>query len=121
MQPYNGYPMNEKDKTPKQMNCGVQIALHVFGGRWKLVILYFLIKKGDLRFGEVKNMMPLISKKILTSQLRDLEKEGLICKKIYGETTTHTRYSVTDYGLSLKEIILTLREWGENHSKREIS
>ncbi len=106
--------MPQKVKQAKVLKCGVQISLSVIGGRWKLVIIYFLLRNGTLRFGELNKIMPLISKKVLTSQLRELEKDGIVHRQVQD---THVEYSLTEYGLCLKDIVLTLREWGENHAK----
>ncbi len=108
--------MPQSSRQPKVLKCGVQISLSVIGGRWKLVIIYFLLRHGTLRFGELNKIMPLISKKVLTSQLRELEKDGTVCRQVHDDT--HVAYTLTEYGLGLKDIVLTLRAWGENHAKQ---
>ena len=110
--------MSGKTVQPKVIMCGVQTTLLAIGGRWKLVIIYFLIKHGTLRFGELNKIMPLISKKVLISQLRELESEGIILRQACEKTPSYVEYSLTEYGLTLKDLVFTMREWGENHSKR---
>ncbi len=102
----------------KVLNCGVQITLAAIGGRWKLVIIYFLMLHGPLRFSEIMKFMPTISKKVLASQLRELEAEGILLRQADQKASSYANYVLTEYGLSLKNLVVSLREWGEQHGQR---
>ena len=73
--------------------CPVVIAITVIGGKWKIPILYNLREK-TLRFGELKKTLPQVTQKMLTQQLRELEKDGLISRKVYAEVPPKVEYSI---------------------------
>ncbi|RLQ96072.1 winged helix-turn-helix transcriptional regulator [Falsibacillus albus] len=101
----------------KKYNIPVEAALEVIGGKWKVVILCHLIK-GKKRTSELKKLMPLITQKMLTQQLRELEEDGVILRTVYNQVPPKVEYSLTDYGWSLKEILDLLCAWGEQHIER---
>ena len=82
------------------------------GGKWKPIILY-LITKGANRFGMLQRGINGISKQMLTKQLRELEADGILNRKIYAEIPPRVEYSLTAVGESLLPIIGSMREWGE--------
>ena len=94
--------------------CPVEATLEVFGGKWKGAILYHLLER-TYRFGELKRMMPSITQHMLTKQLRELEADGLVHRKVYAEVPPKVEYSVTEMGESLREIVVLMREWGRDH------
>lgn len=91
--------------------CETEVALEVIGGKWKLVILYNLLE-GTKRFGQLKRTMPHITQRMLTRQLRELEEDGLISRKVYPQVPPKVEYSLTDIGESLEPIIRQVDEWG---------
>lgn len=91
--------------------CPVEATLEVIGGKWKGVILYHLLKR-TFRFGELKKIMPGITQHTLTKQLRELETNGIVSRKVYAEVPPRVEYSLTERGESLREIILMMRDWG---------
>ncbi len=91
--------------------CPVEATLDIIGGKWKGVILYHLMER-TFRFGELKKTMPDITQHILTKQLRELEKDGLVNRKVYGEVPPRVEYSLTETGESLREIIMNIHSWG---------
>jgi DNA-binding HxlR family transcriptional regulator len=91
--------------------CPVTATIAIIGGKWKPIILY-LISHEINRFGEMHGMICGISKKMLTGQLRELEKDGIIERKIFAETPPRVEYYITEKGLTLRPIILSMREWG---------
>jgi DNA-binding HxlR family transcriptional regulator len=93
--------------------CPVEATLTIIGGKWKGVILYHLFQKKKLRFGELKKLVGVITQRMLTNQLRELEKDGIINRKIYAEVPPKVEYSFTKKGESLKTIINALEKWGE--------
>ncbi|MBS2968677.1 winged helix-turn-helix transcriptional regulator [Metabacillus sp. KIGAM252] len=101
----------------KKYNIPVEAALEVIGGKWKVVILCHLIK-AKRRTGELKRLMPGITQKMLTQQLRELEDDGAIERKVYNQVPPKVEYFLTDYGWSLKEILDSLCAWGEQHIER---
>ncbi|MEH0020231.1 MAG: helix-turn-helix domain-containing protein [Desulfobacter sp.] len=92
-------------------NCPVESALGIIGGKWKGVILYHLLD-GKKRFGELKKLMPAVTQRMLTKQLRELEEDGIVNRKVYREVPPKVEYSLAEKGESLKPIILALEQWG---------
>ncbi|MDN3020166.1 helix-turn-helix domain-containing protein [Paenibacillus sp. BSR1-1] len=81
-------------------NIPVEATLEIIGGKWKVVILCHL-KKGKKRTSEFKRLMPDITQKMLTQQLRELEEDGVIQRKVYNQVPPKVEYSLTDYALAL--------------------
>jgi len=94
--------------------CPVEATLEMIGGKWKGVILYHLLER-TYRFGELKRTMSGITQRMLTKQLRELETDGIIHRKVYAEVPPKVEYSLTEIGESLRGIILMMRDWGRNH------
>ncbi len=94
--------------------CPVEATLEKIGGKWKGIILYHLLER-TYRFGELRRTMPGITQNMLTKQLRELEGDGLIQRKVYAEVPPKVEYSVTETGESLREIIMKMRDWGKQH------
>lgn len=92
--------------------CGVTKTLKVIGSKWAMHILHNLFD-GKKRFGELQRNLEGISPKTLTLRLRELEKEGLIGKKVYPVIPLHVEYSLTNKGKSLKDMFNKMRTWGE--------
>lgn len=97
--------------------CPVEAALSVIGGKWKGVILYHLLSE-TIRFNELRRLMPEITQRMLTKQLRELEADGLVKRKIYPEVPPKVEYSMSEYGLTLVPIIQALQSWGSNHLRQ---
>ena len=94
--------------------CPVEATLEVIGGKWKGVILYHLLEK-TYRFGELKRAMPGITQRMLTKQLRELETDGIVHRKVYAQVPPKVEYSLTDVGESLRSVMMMMRDWGRNH------
>lgn len=99
------------DRSP---GCPVEGALDVIGGKWKGVVMYHLLD-GTKRFNELRRMMPGVTQRMLTRQLRELEADGLVHRKVYAEVPPRVEYSLTEKGETLRDIILALKAWGETH------
>lgn len=95
--------------------CSVEATLNLIGGKWKGVILYRLLTERVLRFNGLRRLLPNITQRMLTNQLRELEQDGLIARKIYPEIPPKVEYRLTDYGMTLAPIIHALKEWGDIH------
>lgn len=112
--------MNSDDqKMPRNEpapNCPLETALSLIGGKWKGVILYRLIEN-TLRFGELKKIMPTITQRMLTKQLRELEEDGLIIREVYREVPPKVEYSLTNKSVALQPILLALESWGSEYHK----
>lgn len=93
----------------------MEVVTALIGGKWKTVILYYLMTDKTLRFGELRRRMPDVTQKMLTNQLRELEKDGLIDRKVYPVVPPKVEYSLTPGGQSLSEIVREMNVWGEHY------
>lgn len=94
--------------------CPVEITLSLIGDKWKFLIIRDLLT-GTKRFGELQRLVAGISQKVLTNNLKQLEKSGLINRKVYAEVPPKVEYSLTEIGFSLKPILDSMVNWGENY------
>ncbi|WP_277586125.1 winged helix-turn-helix transcriptional regulator [Psychrobacillus antarcticus] len=107
--------MNNKEvNTTKVYNTSVEATLEVIGGKWKPVILFYLTF-GKKRNNELKRMLPKITQKVLTEQLRELEEAGVLLRTVYNQVPPKVEYELTDYGWTLKEILHLMCRWGDDH------
>lgn len=102
----------------KKYNVPVEATLEVIGGKWKVVILC-LLKEDEKRFSELQRAMPAITKKMLSQQLRELEKDGIINRKVYNVVPPKVEYSLTEEGESLKGILNMMCAWGDRRIGNE--
>ena len=103
-----------EDQTAKKElpACPVETTLMLIGNKWKVLILRDLLP-GTKRFGELKKSIGNVSQKVLTAQLRDMERNGLVNRKVYPEVPPRVEYSLTELGRSLKPILDAMWDWGE--------
>ena len=101
----------------EQYYCPVKLTTDVIGGKWKPLILFYL-ESGTKRFGELRKLIPGMTKKMLTQHLRDLERDEVIRRKVYAVVPPKVEYSLTKHGQSLKPILKLMSAWGEKHRKR---
>ena len=94
--------------------CPAETAICLLGSKWKLLILRELFK-GMRRFGELARSVPGISQKMLTQQLRQMEEDGLVNRKIYPEVPPRVEYSLTGIGTSLKPVLDSMHKWGTKY------
>jgi DNA-binding HxlR family transcriptional regulator len=101
-------------RNGKSYHCPVEATLDVIGGKWKPLILWAL---GDdvLRFNELQKALPSVNAKMLTKQLRELEEDGIIRRKIYPEVPPRVEYAITDFGKTLIPILNALCNWGAEY------
>ncbi|MDK8189193.1 helix-turn-helix domain-containing protein [Paenibacillus sp. UMB7766-LJ446] len=111
--------MTEQGQTgsPKKYRVGVEVALEVMGGKWKPLIIYHLMT-GRKRTSELRRLIPDITQKMLTTQLRGLEKDEIVQRKVYSEVPPKVEYELTDYGWGLKPALDHLCYWGEEHLEK---
>jgi DNA-binding HxlR family transcriptional regulator len=101
----------------KTYGCGLEASLEVIGGKWKVLILW-QVRGQPRRFGQLRRLVPGISEKMLIQQLREMERDGIVCRKVYHEVPPRVEYLVTRFGASLSEALAPLCQWGEKHMKR---
>jgi DNA-binding HxlR family transcriptional regulator len=101
----------------QKTGCAVEASLGVIGGRWKGVVLFWLLS-GKKRFSELQRLLPNCSQRMLTLQLRELEHDGLVKRTVYAEVPPRVEYELTAFGASLEPVLLQLRNWGERYKKR---
>jgi len=99
--------------TPKIASAGVQEALRVLEGRWKLIILFELFGGRTLRFSELERAIPGVSQKMLIQQLRDLEKDGIVRRQVYPVVPPKVEYSLTSGGEELCPALDELLYWAQ--------
>jgi DNA-binding HxlR family transcriptional regulator len=92
--------------------CTVEGTLRYIDGKWKGVVLYHLFE-GTMRFNEIRRRIPNCTQRMLTNQLRELETDGLIGRKVYAQVPPKVEYSLTPRGRSLEPVITALKVWGD--------
>jgi DNA-binding HxlR family transcriptional regulator len=103
-------------KAPGLNQCPLTSAIEVIGGKWKVIILYQLRGK-TLRFGELKKNIPKITQKMLSQQLRELEKNKLVIRKVYAEVPPKVEYKSTELAQKLNPALDMLCRWGSEYQK----
>ena len=97
--------------------CPVEVTLMLISDRWKVLILRDLLG-GTKRFGELKKSIGSISQKVLTSNLRSMEEDGLLTRKVYAEVPPRVEYTLTAMGESLRPILFAMQQWGVEYQKQ---
>jgi DNA-binding HxlR family transcriptional regulator len=95
------------------VECPIEVVVNLLGDKWKVLIMRNLLLKGTQRFGELNRGINGVSQKMLTQQLRQLETDGLIGRKIYPEVPPRVEYSLTEFGQTLKPIFDAMHIWGD--------
>ena len=96
-------------------SCSLENTLSIIDGKWKSVIIYYLLQRKVCRFSELQKLIPDCSKRMLALQLKDLEKAKIINKKVYPVVPPKTEYSLTDLGKTLFPVIKAMDDWGANY------
>lgn len=99
---------------PSDVECPVTRFLRVVGGKWKLLLVMH-ISQGTNRFGQLQRAIPAISKQMLTTQLRELEADGIVHREIFPVVPPRVEYTLTELGRSLLPVVGVVREWGIAH------
>ncbi|MFD7508807.1 winged helix-turn-helix transcriptional regulator [Streptomyces sp. NPDC059853] len=94
--------------------CGIDAAVDVIGGKWKVLILWAL-EGGERRFGELKRLIPGVSEKVLIQQLRELEADEIVHREVYRQVPPKVEYSLTPLGASLNRALEPLGQWGRDN------
>ncbi|MGW0039881.1 winged helix-turn-helix transcriptional regulator [Gordonia sp. NPDC003376] len=98
--------------------CPVSVTVDVIGGKWKAIVLYHLLS-GTRRFNELRRLIPDVTQRMLTRQLRELESRGIVTRTVYAQVPPRVEYSLTELGKSLTPIIVAMRDWGEAYESAQ--
>ncbi len=98
----------------KQYRLGIEATLEILGGKWKALIVCLLIS-GTKRTGELQRLIPGVSQKVLIQQLRELERDGIVGRRVYDEMPPKVEYYITEYGKTANQIIDVMCTWGRDH------
>lgn len=97
--------------------CPVETTLSLIGSKWQVLIIRDLVANGTMRFKELQRSIGKISQKVLTSNLRTMEAQGLVHREVFAEVPPRVEYSLTELGRSLKPVLDALQAWGEEYKK----
>jgi DNA-binding HxlR family transcriptional regulator len=97
----------------KEFHCAMDITMSFIGGKWKTVVLWYL-KNDKKRFSELRKQIPNITEKMLSLQLKDLESDGIVGRKVYSEIPPRVEYFLTDFGKTLIPMLEEIALWGRN-------
>lgn len=111
----NQIAVAEKKFVFDEESCPVTATMQVLGGKWKAILINAIYHTSPARFGELKRSVKGITQSMLTSQLRELEDDGIISRKIYAEIPPRVEYTLTEFGLTLSPIMLSMAKWGEEY------
>ncbi len=103
-------------RPAKLKRCPVEATLEVIGGKWKPNIVFHLMQ-GTRRFGELQRLMPDVTRQMLTTHLRDLEKHGVVRRKVYAQVPPKVEYSLTRLGRGLEPVFDQIYAWGVSYLK----
>lgn len=110
---------NKKIFVFDEDNCPVTATMRVLGGKWKPILINAIYFTAPARFGELKRSVTGITQSMLTQQLRELEDDGLISRKIYAEIPPRVEYTLTEFGLTLSPIMQSMAKWGEEYRMKK--
>ena len=108
-----------KQRHERYTNCPVEAALDIIGGKWKSIILFRVLEE-TRRFNELRKLLPNITQRTLTNQLRELERDGLLLRNVYAEVPPKVEYSITAFGRTLEPVLTALKGWAELHMPEKL-
>ena len=98
----------------RENKCPAEFTLILIGGRWKIPLLFHL-QSGSRRFSELARALKGVTQKVLTQQLREMERDGLVARKVYAQVPPKVEYSLTELGFGLRPVVEAMCKWGEAH------
>ena len=99
------------------IDCPAEIAIYFLGGKWKIRILFALLNNKKIRFGELKKSLKTITQQMLSKQLKELEADGIINRKVFQVVPPKVEYSLTEFGLSVMPILRSFSEWNKRNTR----
>lgn len=99
---------------PLEENQAISATIKILSGKWKILILFALCG-GVKRFNELRRLIPDVTQRMLTTQLRELENDGIVARKIFSQVPPKVEYSLTTLGKSLTPILIELKKWGNHY------
>lgn len=112
---FTEYQAIEPPRRSELPACPVQTCVQLVGSKWKLLIMRDLLLNGSMRFKELQRSIGDVSQKVLTSNLREMESDGLVVRRVYPEVPPRVEYSLTGIGESLRPIMDAMWAWGESY------
>jgi DNA-binding HxlR family transcriptional regulator len=106
-----------KDQRFSFSNCSLTRSMGIIGNKWKPIIVYVLQKR-KVRFGQLDVYIPLITRKVLTEQLKELENDGIVVRESFNEIPPRVEYSLTEKGLALLPILNSIMLWNDQYETR---
>lgn len=111
----NQIVIDKKNFVFDDTSCPITSSMAVLGGKWKPILINAIYLTSPARFGELKRMVKGITQSMLTLQLREMEEDGLIQRKVFAEIPPRVEYTLTPFGLTLEPVILALASWGKQY------
>jgi DNA-binding HxlR family transcriptional regulator len=108
----------DRPGTDPKMTCPVTAAVGAIGGKWKPIIVFYLLERTH-RFGELRRRIPNATQQMLTLQLRELERDGVVRRHVYREVPPKVEYSLTPLGQRLEPVVRALSSWGSAYVARD--
>ena len=99
----------------RSYGCHLEVTLELIGGKWKSLLLWHLRQEDVMRFGALSRIHPQLTQKMLTQQLRELESDGLISRRVFAQVPAKVEYSLTDLGRGLRPVLDSMVKWGEDY------
>jgi DNA-binding HxlR family transcriptional regulator len=99
------------------IDCPAERAIYFLGGKWKIRILFSLLNKKKIRFGELKKELKTITQQMLSKQLKELETDGIVNRKVHQVVPPKVEYSLTEFGLSVMPILKSFSEWSKRNNR----
>ena len=99
------------------INCPAERAIYFLGGKWKIRILFTLFNNKKVRFNELKKVLKTITQQMLSKQLKELETDGIVSRKVHQLVPPKVEYSLTEFGLSVIPILKSFSEWNRKNTR----
>lgn len=102
----------------KTFNCNMDLTLSIIGGKWKPLIIFHVGNRGTLRYGEINRIIPGISQRVLSRELRELEQSKILHREVFEEKVLRVEYSLTDIAKEVLPTLIELTQWGNTYNQK---